>query len=180
MQISDWRVGGEPQRTLSDAWIRMLPVEPNTSIFLFPCSVRVLFFLGYWRPCLSMLSLFTTSSQLILIWRDLLQERICIQPHDGCQEDVLSTDLNHWSWTDFDPVCYTYVKSVWLDKVRTLGSSELLWTCHNVFGERKNMKLSDKLKHTGGGSITENVLYSTFWIQHKHDLISNKWGRRIA
>lgn len=86
MQISDWRVGGEPQKTLSDAWIRMHPDEPNTLIFLFPRSVRVLFFLGYWRPCLtSVLSLFTTSSQLVLIWRELLQERICIQPLDERQ-----------------------------------------------------------------------------------------------
>lgn len=82
---ADFRLGGEPQRTLPDAWIRMHPDEPNTSIFLLPRSVPVPFFLWYWQPCLSVLSLFTTSSQLILIWRDLLQRRICIQPNDGRQ-----------------------------------------------------------------------------------------------
>ncbi len=129
MQISDWRVGGELQKTLSDAWIRMHHDEPNISIFLFPRSVRVLFFLGYWRPCLtSVLSLFTISSQLVLIWRELLQEWVNLYPASWWMPS--QDDFNRWSWSDFEPVCCTYVKSMWLD--RTSASSELLWTCHNV------------------------------------------------
>ncbi len=198
LRLKSWR------RTSKNA-LRCLDSDASrwTQHFDFFCFlVLFVFFLSWILTTLStsVLSLLRTSSQL----RTHLEgtsPRANLYPASWWTPS--QEDLNRWSWPDFDPVCCTYVKSMWLDKVRTSASSELLWTCHNVctltspwdwffdtlpysriweqtFGERENMKLSDKLKHTGGGSITENVLLSTFWIQCKHDLISNKGRRSIA
>lgn len=106
------------KKQISERWRRCSLMRPNTSIRLFPGYFLVVFFLGYQWSCLTgALRLFTSSYS---------SPRANLYPASRWtpQEDVLSNDLNHWSWADLLIQCAVLMINPYDQDIE-----ELLWTC---------------------------------------------------